>query len=103
MLTYSLTPQVQAFTLGVGAVGTAPGADAREMGISEGSFSLPRTQLMIPRQTHSTNVAWVDTSGEVADTDAVITSVPATRGCDSCWMARHGRAYCGTNARGDAK
>ena len=76
MLTYSLTPQVQAFTLGVGAVGTAPGADAREMGISEGSFSLPRTQLMIPRQTHSTNVAWVDTSGEVADTDAVITSVP---------------------------
>lgn len=76
MLSYHLSPRVEAFTLGVGALGTAPGTDARLTGLAEADFSLSRTQLMIPRQTHSVHVAWVETSGEVADTDAVITSVP---------------------------
>lgn len=76
MLTYQLSPRVEAFTLGVGALGTVPGVDARLTGLAETGFSLPKSQLMIPRQTHSVNVAWVDTAGEVANTDAVITSVP---------------------------
>lgn len=71
MLLYDLP--VLAFTAGVGCHGTEPGIDARETGLKEGDFVLPPSQLLIPRQTHSTNVAWVDHAGEVADTDSVIT------------------------------
>lgn len=76
MLFYDLPDGVLAFTAGKGVEGTAYGVDARETGIHTDCFHLPSSQIMIPRQTHSANVAWVDHPGEVADTDAVITSVP---------------------------
>lgn len=76
MIFYDLPDNVLAFTAGKGVEGTAYGVDARETGVHTDCFHLPFSQIMIPRQTHSTNVAWVDHPGEVADTDAVITSVP---------------------------
>lgn len=76
MIFYELPDNVLAFTAGKGVHGTAYGLDARETGLCSDSFSLPAHQIMIPRQTHSLNVAWVDGPGEVPDTDAVITSVP---------------------------
>ncbi len=75
MIFYDLPDNVLAFTAGKGVEGTAYGVDARETGIHTDCFHLPSSQIMIPRQTHSTNVAWVDLPGEVPDTDAVITSV----------------------------
>lgn len=74
MIFYDLPDDVLAFTAGKGVCGTAYGVDAREMGLRTDSFFLPSHQLMIPRQTHSVNVKWVDSSGEVPDTDSVITS-----------------------------
>ena len=62
-----------AFSVGKGVHGTEPGIDARQTGLCGESLQIPSTSIMIPRQTHSTNVCWVDTFGEVADTDAVIT------------------------------
>ncbi|MBO4841365.1 MAG: peptidoglycan editing factor PgeF [Bacteroidaceae bacterium] len=62
-----------AFSVGKGVHGTEPGIDARQTGLSGESLQIPSTSIMIPRQTHSTNVCWVDTFGEVPDTDAVIT------------------------------
>lgn len=62
-----------AFSVGKGVHGTEPGVDARQTGLSGESLQIPATSIMIPRQTHSTNVRWVDTYGEVPDTDAVIT------------------------------
>lgn len=76
MIFYDLPDDVLAFTAGKGVEGTAYGVDARETGIHTDCFHLPSHQIMIPRQTHSTNVAWVDHPGEIADTDAVITSLP---------------------------
>lgn len=76
MIFYDLPDNVLAFTAGKGVHGTAYGVDARETGLCTDSFSLPAHKIMIPRQTHSLNVAWVDEPGEVADTDAVITSTP---------------------------
>ena len=65
-----------AFSAGKGVHGTEPGIDARQTGLSGESLQIPATSIMIPRQTHSTNVCWVDTFGEVPDTDAVITDKP---------------------------
>ncbi len=65
-----------AFSVGKGVHGTEPGIDARQTGLSGESLQIPATSIMIPRQTHSTNVCWVDTFGEVPDTDAVITDKP---------------------------
>ncbi len=65
-----------AFSAGKGVHGTEPGIDARQTGLSGDSLQIPATSIMIPRQTHSTNVCWVDTFGEVPDTDAVITDKP---------------------------
>lgn len=62
-----------AFSVGKGVHGTEPGVDARQTGLCGESLQIPATSIMIPRQTHSTNVHWVDTFGEVPDTDAVIT------------------------------
>lgn len=62
-----------AFSVGKGVHGTEPGVDARQTGLCGESLQIPATSIMIPRQTHSTNVRWVDTFGEVPDTDAVIT------------------------------
>jgi len=62
-----------AFSVGKGVHGTEPGVDARQTGLSGESLQISATSIMIPRQTHSTNVRWVDTYGEVPDTDAVIT------------------------------
>jgi hypothetical protein len=62
-----------AFSVGKGVHGTEPGIDARQTGLCGESLQIPSTSIMIPRQTHSTNVCRVDTFGEVADTDAVIT------------------------------
>jgi len=76
MLFYELPDHVKAFTAGKGVHGTEYGVDAREAGIHTDAFHLSASQLMIPRQTHSCNVAWVDGPDEVADTDAVITAVP---------------------------
>lgn len=76
MIFYDLPDDVLAFTAGKGVEGTAYGVDARETGIHTDCFHLPSSQIMIPRQTHSANVAWVDKPGEIPDTDAVITSVP---------------------------
>lgn len=73
MILYDMPDKVLAFTAGKGVEGTAYGVDARETGVHAGSFHLPASQLMIPRQTHSVNVKWVDRPGEVPDTDAVIT------------------------------
>lgn len=92
-----------AFTAGKGCHGTEPGVDAREVGITfpscdeaeqtnpPSSFRILGSQdlstssplgggsgrgaLFIPRQTHSVNVAWTETAGELPDTDAVITNV----------------------------
>ena len=66
-----------AFSAGKGVHGTEPGIDARQTGLSGESLQIPATSIMIPRQTHSTNVCWVDTFGEVPDTDAVITDKPS--------------------------
>ena len=63
-----------AFSVGKGVHGTEPGVDARQTGLSGDSLQIPATSIMIPRQTHSTNVRWVNTFGEVPDTDAVITA-----------------------------
>ena len=63
-----------AFSVGKGVHGTEPGVDARQTGLSSDSLQIPATSIMIPRQTHSTNVRWVNTFGEVPDTDAVITA-----------------------------
>lgn len=76
MIFYDLTDSVLAFTAAKGDQGTAYGVDARETGIHTDGFCLPPSHLMIPRQTHSVNVAWVSGPGEVPDTDAVITDVP---------------------------
>ncbi len=76
MIFYELPDNVLAFTAGRGAHGTECGVDARETGVHSDAFHVESTHIMIPRQTHSVNVAWVDKAGEVADTDAVITSVP---------------------------
>lgn len=76
MIFYDLPDSVLAFTAAKGDQGTAYGVDARETGIHTDGFHLPPSHLMIPRQTHSVNVAWVSGSGEVPDTDAVITDVP---------------------------
>ena len=65
-----------AFSAGKGVHGTEPGIDARQTGLSGESLQISATSIMIPRQTHSTNVCWVDTFGEVPDTDAVITDKP---------------------------
>ena len=65
-----------AFTAGKGAHGSEPNVDARETGVTEGDFCIPPHRLFIPRQTHSVNVTWTETAGEVPDTDAVITRVP---------------------------
>ena len=65
-----------AFSAGKGVHGTEPGIDARQTGLSGESLQIPATSIMIPRQTHSTNVCWVDTFGEVPDTDAVVTDKP---------------------------
>lgn len=65
-----------AFSAGKGVHGTEPSIDARQTGLSGESLQIPATSIMIPRQTHSTNVCWVDTFGEVPDTDAVITDKP---------------------------
>lgn len=88
MILYNVSDRVTCFTAGKSAHGTEPGVDARETGVEEaipacspsvsvgGRFCVPADSLMIPRQTHSVNVAWVDHAGEVPDTDAVITDVP---------------------------
>lgn len=73
LILHDISEQVVAFTAGKGCHGTEYGVDARETGIRIDSFCLPSNRLMIPRQTHSVNVAWVDGPGEVPDTDAVIT------------------------------
>lgn len=101
---YDIADTVTAFTAGKGCHGTGPGVDAREVGIifplydeaeqtnppssfrilgsQDLSMSSPlgggsgRGALFIPRQTHSVNVAWTETAGELPDTDAVITRVP---------------------------
>ena len=62
------------FSVGKGVHGTEPGVDAREVGLQGENLLITPEQIMIPRQTHSTNVRWVNTFGEVPDTDAVITS-----------------------------
>lgn len=88
MILYDISDSVTCFAVGKSAHGTEPGVDARETGIVDsfptcsptvsvgGRFCVPADSLMIPRQTHSVNVAWVDKAGEVPDTDAVITGVP---------------------------
>lgn len=84
-LLYSLPDGVLAFSTGKDAVGGMPEQDARITGLrascqvwQEGgqvtALDIPSQQLMIPRQTHSVHVAWVDKAGEVADTDAVLTT-----------------------------
>lgn len=74
MRCYPLPFEVQAFTVGKEVHGTEPGIDAREVGIHTEGLDVEPSELMIPRQTHSTHVAWVDAPGEIPDTDAVITS-----------------------------
>ena len=63
-----------AFSVGKGVRGTEPGVDAREVGLRGDGIGIGADHIMIPRQTHSTNVRWVNTFGEVPDTDAVITA-----------------------------
>lgn len=72
---YELGDRVLALTAGCGCMGTAPGMDARETGVScpGGGILLPAQRIMIPRQTHSVNVAYVSAPGELPDTDAVYT------------------------------
>lgn len=71
---YETPAWLLAFSVGRGVHGTEPGVDAREVGLQGESLEIGANRIMIPRQTHSTNVRWVDTSGEVPDTDAVVTS-----------------------------
>lgn len=62
---YHTPSWVHAFTIGKGVHGTEYGTDARQ-----------EWNIMIPRQTHSVNVSYVDTTDELPDTDAVFTDVP---------------------------
>ena len=71
---YETPAWLLAFSVGKGVHGTESGVDAREVGLKGESLEIGAEQIMIPRQTHSTNVRWVNTSGEVPDTDAVITA-----------------------------
>lgn len=70
---YDTPSWLTAFSLGKGVHGTEPGTDARETGLQGESILVDAAHIMIPRQTHSTNVCYVDFAGEVPDTDAVIT------------------------------
>ena len=70
---YETPSWLLAFSVGKGVHGTEPGIDARQTGLCGESLQIPATSIMIPRQTHSTNVRWVDFAGEVPDTDSVIT------------------------------
>ena len=70
---YDTPSWLTAFSLGKGVHGTEPGTDARETGLKGESILVDAAHIMIPRQTHSTNVCYVDFAGEVPDTDAVIT------------------------------
>lgn len=71
---YETPSWLLAFSVGRGVHGTEPGVDAREVGLQGENLLITPEHIMIPRQTHSTNVRWVNTFGEVPDTDAVITS-----------------------------
>ena len=71
---YETPSWLLAFSVGRGVHGTEPGVDARETGLQGENLQITPEHIMIPRQTHSTNVRWVNTFGEVPDTDAVITS-----------------------------
>ena len=71
---YETPAWLLAFSVGKGVRGTEPGVDAREVGLQGDGIGIGADHIMIPRQTHSTNVRWVNTFGEVPDTDAVITS-----------------------------
>ena len=71
---YETPAWLLAFSVGRGVHGTEPGVDAREVGLQDDGIAIGADHIMIPRQTHSTNVRWVDTFGEVPDTDAVITA-----------------------------
>ena len=71
---YETPSWLLAFSVGRGIHGTEPGIDAREVGLQGETLLIGAEHIMIPRQTHSTNVRWVDTFGEVPDTDAVITA-----------------------------
>lgn len=71
---YETPAWLLAFSVGRGVHGTEPGVDAREVGLQGETLEIGPEKLMIPRQTHSTNVRRVNTFGEVPDTDAVITS-----------------------------
>ena len=71
---YETPAWLLAFSVGKSVHGTEPGVDAREVGLQGESLEIGAEHIMIPRQTHSTNVRWVNTFGEVPDTDAVITS-----------------------------
>ena len=70
---YETPSWLLAFSVGKGVHGTEPGVDAREVGVQGETLAISSGHIMIPRQTHSTNVRWVNTAGEVPDTDAVIT------------------------------
>ena len=71
---YETPAWLLAFSVGRGVHGTEPGVDAREVGLQGETLEIDAEHIMIPRQTHSTNVRWVNTFGEVPDTDAVITA-----------------------------
>ena len=71
---YETPSWLLAFSVGRGIHGTEPGIDAREVGLQGETLLIGAEHIMIPRQTHSTNVRWVNTFGEVPDTDAVITA-----------------------------
>lgn len=71
---YETPSWLLAFSVGRGVHGTESGTDARETGLQGDNLLISPEHIMIPRQTHSTNVRWVNTFGEVPDTDAVITS-----------------------------
>lgn len=70
---YDTPSWLTAFSVGKGVHGTEPGTDARETGLQGEGIRIYAAHIMIPRQTHSTNVCYVDFAGEVPDTDAVIT------------------------------
>lgn len=70
---YDTPSWLTAFSVGKGVHGTEPGTDARETGLQGEGIRIDAAHIMIPRQTHSTNVCYVDFAGEVPDTDAVIT------------------------------
>ena len=71
---YETPAWLLAFSVGTGVRGTEPGVDAREVGLQGDGIGIGADHIMIPRQTHRTNVRWVNTFGEVPDTDAVITA-----------------------------